>query len=87
MKETSEKIAEEKMSVDTGNTGDVVHFDKWNKPEVASVGGEGWRRDRIGRFGGWDRKKDDELKDMESEIFKKEKSTPPKWSCDNGYNH
>ena len=31
--------------------------------------------------------KDDELKDMESEIFKKEKSTPPKWSCDNGYNH
>ena len=31
--------------------------------------------------------KDDKLKDMESEIFKKEKSTPPKWSCDNGYNH
>ena len=31
--------------------------------------------------------KDDKLKDMELEIFKKEISTPPKWSRDNGYNH
>ena len=43
MKETSEKIAEEKMSVDTGNTGDIVEG--------------GWRRDIIGRYGGWDKKK------------------------------